>query len=100
MTINEAQGQSINSLGVYLSQPVFSNGQCYAALSRTVLPYKTTVIIKNVKDALGTVQNINGKYTEDVIFTEVLKYISFLYFQTHKFLNFQPQNLVNLYPFS
>ena len=40
MTINEAQGQSINNLGVYLPQPVFSHGQLYLALSRAGIPQK------------------------------------------------------------
>ena len=50
MTINKAQGQSINNLGVYLPQPVFSHGQLYVALTRAGIPHKTKVIISNVKD--------------------------------------------------
>ena len=37
MTVNKAQGQSINYLGVHLPQPVFSHGQLYGALS---LPHR------------------------------------------------------------
>ena len=34
MTINKAQGQTFQKLGVYLDKPVFSHGQLYVALLR------------------------------------------------------------------
>lgn len=34
MTINKIQGQSLNHVGIYLLQPVFSHGQLYVAMSR------------------------------------------------------------------
>ena len=37
MTMNKAQGQNIDNLGVHLPQPVFSHGQLYVALS---LPHR------------------------------------------------------------
>ena len=55
MIINKAQGQSINNLGDYLPQPVFSHGQLYVALSRTGLPHTTKVMLKDVKDTQGTI---------------------------------------------
>lgn len=34
MTINKAQGQTVEKLGIYLRKPVFAHGQLYVAISR------------------------------------------------------------------
>ena len=34
MTLNKSQGQSITNVEIYLSNPVFSHGQLYVAMSR------------------------------------------------------------------
>ena len=73
MTISKAQGQSINNLGVYLPQPVFSHGQLYVALSRAGIPHKTKVMIIHVKDTQGAFENNDGQFTHNVVYTEVFQ---------------------------
>ena len=40
ITINKSQGQSFDSIGLYLRRPLFSHGQLYVALSRCKNPNK------------------------------------------------------------
>ena len=38
MTINKAQGQTLERAGIYLPEPCFTHGQLYVAASRVGLP--------------------------------------------------------------
>jgi ATP-dependent exoDNAse (exonuclease V) alpha subunit len=61
MTINKAQGQTLDTVGVYLPTHVFSHGQLYVALSRARS-------FANVK-----VQIVGGKRkTKNVVWKDVL----------------------------
>ena len=72
MTINKAQGQSMQNLGVYLPNPVFGHGQLYVAISRAGLPDKTKVLITQVNGIQGEFDNYIGTFTENVVYSEVL----------------------------
>ncbi|KAG5551378.1 hypothetical protein RHGRI_009706 [Rhododendron griersonianum] len=48
MTINKAQGQTLDIVGVNLQEPVFSHGQLYVALSRATAASKIKVILENL----------------------------------------------------
>ncbi|KAK9740789.1 hypothetical protein RND81_03G060300 [Saponaria officinalis] len=45
MTVNKAQGQTLDKVGIYLPQPIFSHGQLYVALSRAKKSADVTVAI-------------------------------------------------------
>ncbi|GAA0171040.1 DNA helicase [Lithospermum erythrorhizon] len=67
MTINKSQGQTLDYVGLYLKQPVFSHGQLYVGLSRA----KTG---KNVKVLIipPTCSDPGTEYTTNVVYNEVL----------------------------
>ncbi|KAF1881962.1 hypothetical protein Lal_00038606 [Lupinus albus] len=56
MTINKSQGQSLESVGLYIPKPIFSHGQLYVSISRILIhdkdgnPLKSTtnVVYKEV----------------------------------------------------
>jgi hypothetical protein len=56
MTINKAQEQSLQKVGIDLRQPVFTHGQFYVAFSRVInmanldvlLPYRNSGMIENI----------------------------------------------------
>ena len=62
MTINKAQGQSLDRVGIYLNDPVFTHGQLYVALSRCT-------DCRNLKVLLPP--NANG-WTPNIVYCEVI----------------------------
>ena len=46
--------------------------QLYVALSRAGMPQKTKVVICDIKDIQGSFVDYEGKYTTNVVYTEVL----------------------------
>jgi len=75
MTINKAQGQTLEKVGVYLPQPVFSHGQLYVAMSRvrSFASLKIKVVdIKGGRQQQGKIANLEGTYTKNIVAREVL----------------------------
>ena len=69
MTINKAQGQTFDKLGILLPSPVFSHGQLYVAFSRACA-FKNIHIQINQTHCQGL---FGRKYiTKNVVFKEVL----------------------------
>jgi hypothetical protein len=47
MTINKAQGQSLDRVGIFLNHPVFAHGQAFTAVSRVRDPRNLWIYIPN-----------------------------------------------------
>lgn len=65
MTINKSQGQSLNFVGIYLPNPVFSHGQLYVALSRVTKPEGLKILIMEDGD-----ENMKN-HTRNIVYREV-----------------------------
>ncbi|XP_073120339.1 uncharacterized protein [Henckelia pumila] len=68
MTINKAQDQTLDFLGVYLKKLVFSHGQLYVALSRARSIEQLKVLIR---PSTPLIQSTD--YTKNVVYQEILK---------------------------
>ncbi|KAG5565565.1 hypothetical protein RHGRI_001468 [Rhododendron griersonianum] len=67
MTINKAQGQTLDIVGVNLQEPVFSHGQLYVALSRATAASKIKVILGAFCDG-----NKTATSTKNIVYGEIL----------------------------
>ncbi|KAL3849587.1 hypothetical protein ACJIZ3_011469 [Penstemon smallii] len=66
MTINKSQGQTLEFVGIYLKEPVFSHGQLYVALSRAKSGAGVKILIHpDSKSILCT------DYTKNIVYGEV-----------------------------
>ena len=74
ITINKSQGQSFDSVGVYLPQHVFSHGQLYVALSRTKYQRCLKLFIEN-SDSQGILipHFANKVFTKNIVLKELLE---------------------------
>jgi ATP-dependent DNA helicase PIF1 len=68
MSINKAQGQTLNTVSLYLPEPVFSDGQLHVALSRCTESSGVYIAIKE-----GKLRNFEGVFTRNVVYKRVLE---------------------------
>ena len=68
MTINKAQEQTLDFVGIYLREPVFSHGQLYVALSRARSASQVKLLIK---PPFFDKSRINQ--TKNIVYREVLE---------------------------
>ena len=64
MTINKAQGQTFEKVGLYLENPVFAHGQLYVALSRA---RAFENIFLKIIDGLNQGKHQRRSYTKNVV---------------------------------
>ncbi|CAM9962438.1 unnamed protein product, partial [Sphacelaria rigidula] len=70
MTINKAQGQSLDRVGVYLPTPVFSHGQLYVAISRATSSDNLYIATGDGQTPL--LDGTTATCTENIVYGEVL----------------------------
>ncbi|XP_019181597.1 PREDICTED: uncharacterized protein LOC109176597 [Ipomoea nil] len=70
MTINKAQGQTLDFVGIYLREPVFSHGQLYVAMSRARKSDSVKLIIHSEDD-----ENQTTNITDNIVYPEILQCI-------------------------
>ena len=70
MTINKAQGQTLDFMALYLPEPVFGHGQLYVACGRVGSEDQLTIFIQP-GDNQGIFDDYEGIYTRNVVYQEV-----------------------------
>ncbi len=65
MSINKAQGQSLDRVGIYLNNPIFAHGQLYVALSRCT-------DCRNLRILLPPNSN---RRTSNIVYREVIEWV-------------------------
>ena len=71
MTVNKAQGQTLDKVGLFLRDPCFSHGQLYVAMSRVRSPANIRVSIARSSEGQDVLQD-GTAFTRNVVYHEVL----------------------------
>ncbi|GMF38712.1 unnamed protein product [Phytophthora fragariaefolia] len=66
LTINKAQAQTVQNLGLYLVTPCFSHGQLYLALSRVTSRSKFKALIEYPE-----LEEDDGVYTDSTVYRQI-----------------------------
>lgn len=70
MTINKAQGQTLDFVGIYLKEAVFSHGQLHVAMSRARNSDSIKLIIRTEED-----EDQTTNITDNIVYPEILQCI-------------------------
>ena len=73
MTINKAQGQTLEKVGLYLPTPVFGHGQLYVALSRAKSFNDIKIVIRETDEQGKLFDDIDKTYTKNIVYHELFQ---------------------------
>lgn len=68
MTINKSQGQTLDRVGIYLKEPVFSHGQLYVALSRVRSACDLKILIRP-----SSTQAVCPTRTKNIVYKQIIQ---------------------------
>ena len=67
LTINKLQGQTLDFVGIYLKEPIFSHGQLYVAMSRARTAEKLKILLTPV-----VLESMADSSTRNIVYKEIL----------------------------